>query len=263
MSKKCIDHLGNKFNTIVGMCKFWGIPYSTYSSRIHMGWSKEDALTKLHISPAIQCTDHLNNTYKSKRYMCKVYKISESTLDRRLNSGMSLEEALTKKAILGHTCIKDHTGTQFNSFESMCKHWNKNPSTVKKRLLYKMSLKDALELPVRLQNNVCNIHMFGTIYKNITEISEKLNISYQIVRYRIINLNKFGKYDSEILFSIEHIREIKLQFISITNVAWYKVLWSEEFKNTRQVIEHYRPDLLSLYDISNPNGTWNHLEKDR
>lgn len=39
------DHLGNVFNSIAQMCKYWNITNHIYTKRINDGWTKEQALT--------------------------------------------------------------------------------------------------------------------------------------------------------------------------------------------------------------------------
>lgn len=48
--KACVDHLGNKYNSITAMCRAWGIEYSNYYSRVYQrGWSLKNALeTPIH-----------------------------------------------------------------------------------------------------------------------------------------------------------------------------------------------------------------------
>ena len=54
---------------------------------------------------------------------------------------------------------------------------------------------------------------------------------------------------------------IELKFIGLDGQARYKVPWSKELQTMREIIEHERPDLLGLYDSSNPTGKWNPLGK--
>ena len=42
--KPCSDHLGNKFDSITDMCKYWNISISTFTSRVNSGWSLKNAL---------------------------------------------------------------------------------------------------------------------------------------------------------------------------------------------------------------------------
>ena len=39
------DHLGNKFNSIKDMCKYWNVNVKTYTTRYKKGWSLKESLT--------------------------------------------------------------------------------------------------------------------------------------------------------------------------------------------------------------------------
>ena len=56
--------------------------------------------------------------------------------------------------------------------------------------------------------------------------------------------------------------DVELQFIGLDGKARYKVTWSENPQTARQVIEHYRPDLLSAYDRHNPTGKYERYKED-
>ena len=43
--KACEDHVGNKFKTILELCAYYEIPYSTYQSKKKRGWDLERILT--------------------------------------------------------------------------------------------------------------------------------------------------------------------------------------------------------------------------
>ena len=42
---KVEDHLGNKYQNVMEMCRAYGVKYDTYYQRLQRGWSKERALT--------------------------------------------------------------------------------------------------------------------------------------------------------------------------------------------------------------------------
>lgn len=44
--KPCVDHLGNRYPSVKSMCDHYGIKQNTYYTRLSIGWSIEDALTK-------------------------------------------------------------------------------------------------------------------------------------------------------------------------------------------------------------------------
>ena len=65
----------------------------------------------------------------------------------------------------------------------------------------------------------------------------------------------------ELLVLLPRLVGIAIQFIGLDGKARYKVYWSEDYQTTREIIQKFRPDLLSLYDESNPTGKWNSLNK--
>lgn len=40
------DHLGQVFDSLEEMCRYWGINTATYTYRLNSGWNKKDALEK-------------------------------------------------------------------------------------------------------------------------------------------------------------------------------------------------------------------------
>ena len=43
---QCKDHLGNTYYTFTDMCKFWGVKYTTFISRLNRGLRIEECLKK-------------------------------------------------------------------------------------------------------------------------------------------------------------------------------------------------------------------------
>lgn len=100
MKKQCTDHLGNTFESISTMCRYYGVSYDTYASRLHNGWSLEKALSvdvgvPRGSSSGTKCYDHKGNCYNSLRKMADRWGIDEDTLSRRLRAGWTVERALT------------------------------------------------------------------------------------------------------------------------------------------------------------------------
>lgn len=42
---RCKDHLGNEFDTMTAMCRFWNVERARFIYRIKNGWSIKNALT--------------------------------------------------------------------------------------------------------------------------------------------------------------------------------------------------------------------------
>lgn len=134
---KVVDFEGRVFPSKASMLSFYGVPKSTFDSRIERGYSLKDALTlpKLKNADKIECTDHLGRVFPSKRAMAKFYNIGVSTLNSRLNAGLSIKDALTLKvsntrAGNGVECT-DLQGRLFSSLSSMANHYGVNPVSLR------------------------------------------------------------------------------------------------------------------------------------
>ena len=94
--KSCVDHLGNKFDSIEKMCQYWKINRATFRNRQKLGWSLEESLCTKAIKLSKQYTDHLGNKFDSITKMCQYWKIEPSIFRKRQEQGWSLEESLCK-----------------------------------------------------------------------------------------------------------------------------------------------------------------------
>ncbi len=97
-AKKCSDHLGNEYETIVDMCNAYGVNYKIYKRRISLGWTIREALSEKDnpIKPNSKaCKDHLGNEFASIVEMCKYWHITPDLHKGRLKDGWTLEETLT------------------------------------------------------------------------------------------------------------------------------------------------------------------------
>lgn len=65
----CRDHEGREYPSKNAMCAAWGVTRYCYDSRITMGWSLEDALTKKHVVNAKPCADHTGKPFPASVYM--------------------------------------------------------------------------------------------------------------------------------------------------------------------------------------------------
>lgn len=48
----------------------------------------------------------------------------------------------------------------------------------------------------------------------------------------------------------------RVSFIGLNNKAYYDFPWSSSPVTAREVVAHYRPDLLGAYDAANPTGEY-------
>lgn len=103
------------------------------------------------------------------------------------------------------------------------------------------------------------VEIFGTQYASMKKAAEAYGIDYQAFWDRVNRTAGMKQYDVELLVSVpvSNLVGTKLAFVGIDSQARYKVPWSDEYQTARQMIAHYRPDLLDLYNESNPTGEYN------
>ena len=142
------DHLGNTFNSLNEMAKYWHISRQSYCDRIKAGMTIEEALTTPKRGESWTCFDHFGNEYASEASMCQHYHISKCTYRQRISHGMSVHDALTmppkttnkKKSVL-------YNGQRYASLDELCTAKNMNINTVHKRINRGWSLQEALTIP--------------------------------------------------------------------------------------------------------------------
>lgn len=178
--KLVYDHLGNPFDTIKEMCKYYKILPSTFRYRIDKGWELEKALTiQSRVQTKSGLMDHLGNVYKSERDMCEHFGIDSGTYRTRIKSGWSMKQALETPAKLMNTTVEDHLGNKFNSIADMCKHWGISRHVYTSRLRSGIQIKDALTIPSNaLRGENVRDHLGNTFY-NSADMCKHWRVPYQ------------------------------------------------------------------------------------
>jgi len=170
------DHLGNTFNSLNEMAKYWHISRQSYCDRIKAGMTIEEALTTPKRGESWTCFDHFGNEYASEASMCQHYHISKCTYRRRISQGMSVRDALTmppkttnkKKSVL-------YNGQRYASLDELCTAKNININTVRQRINRGHSIEEAIDNILHNTSNDSSI-------KKLCSIN---NISYSLVRSRL------------------------------------------------------------------------------
>lgn len=219
MRNPCTDHQGNKFSTKKEMCEHWGIGVAPFSFRIKMGWNLKKAL-----------------------------------------------ETPTRKGSSEHKVCYDHLGNKFETEAARAKHWGLGSSTVNPRLEHGWTLQKALETPPRNRGRTkIQKAMIDTVFFESTELAE-VDIDGRV--YRHLYKHDFTSNREFLHFlanskvpklsdgNEDFSKYIRLSYVSANFIAYYKVPWSNELKTSREVVEHYLPDLLPLYDKENPSGVY-------
>lgn len=88
MGRECKDHLGNTYRDKTAMCEAYGVERTTFTRRLEMGWSLEEALTLPWSWSKIRaCKDHKGNVYSTRKAMCRAYGICCNTFWLRIKKG--------------------------------------------------------------------------------------------------------------------------------------------------------------------------------
>lgn len=230
------DHLGNEFNSVKSMCKYYNISVNFYNDKIRQGW---DLKTILEYQRSI--TDYLGNKFKTEKDMCEYHGVPYKLYLSRKGRGKGLEEALQPYS---KNKIIDPNGIEYKSYIDMCKAWNVNIFSFQQRKNKGWTLLECLEGK--------KIQIFGTSYNSLTEIAHENKNGITTICNRV---NK--GYDLELLKINSNNHRIFLKFIGLDNKAYYSVPWSNTYVTVREILQHYKPELVSLYDKYNPTGKYN------
>lgn len=227
--KECNDHLGNRYNSIGEMCKYWGISRQTFINRLEHGKSLEQALTeKVRYRKTKICYDHLGNKFNSSIEMCRYWNINYKTFRSRINAGVNLDDALT----IGYRHnkekerVSDHLGNEFNYLSEMCKYWNTSTSTFKYRIRLGLSLEEALTSKKVINGKIhkCIDHL-GNEFETIKDMCDNWGIS--VVTYHNRMNKGLSIEDTLTIKRLPHKNSIKCedhlgnQFDTITSMCNY------------------------------------------
>ena len=179
-SEKVIDYLGNEFNSKREMCEKYGIPYSTFSTRINkLKWSLERALT-IPIEEYVE--DHLGNKFKDLNELANEYNIPYATLYNRINElKWTMHDALTTP-VKDDTCI-DHLGNKFNNMSEMFRFYNIAYEAGRSRLKSGYSLEQVLTTPYI--DKIKHIDPITKELMTMTDICKKYKVSISFFSKRI------------------------------------------------------------------------------
>lgn len=245
------DHLDNIYSSKTAMCEYYNVPVVTFIQRIKRGWSLEKALTTStkEYTASKRCKDHDNNEFDNIKEMCKYWGIEISTYYSRLKLGWPLEKILTTHdKTSGSIVCYDHKNKRFNSLNEMCRHWKVPTSVYKGRIASGMSVEQALTTPV--YRGVACTDGFGNEYSNIKDMCITYNF-YTSSFYRRV----YDGIETCVALIVKN-NVVEFKFLGLDGKARYRLSWSDEPQTARQIIEHYRPDLIQSYDKHNPTGKY-------
>ena len=109
-----------------------------------------------------------------------------------------------------------------------------------------------------------SLSAFGVTYPSIRKAAAAFGIPESTLRHRLEN-----DWDIEVALIVSTGR-VTLGFMGLDGKAYYRVSWldknsaeygSGNIQTSREIVEHYRPDLLDAYDKSNPTGEYHPYKK--
>jgi len=98
------------------------------------------------------------------------------------------------------------------------------------------------------------ITAFGTTYPSIREAALAFGIPESTFRFRLQN-----NLESEAALICTD--QVICRFLGLDARAYHSVPWNSDLVTTREIVEHYRPDLLAAYDADHPSGEYRPYQK--
>lgn len=248
--KTVTDHLGNEFSSVEEMCEHWGVPYITFKGRIGEKWTMEKALT----TPVMGRYEVEYNGvhYKSIRQLAIALGISVNRVRYYLSKGKSVDDIIELNT---RNKPVEYNGKTYESLKELAKAFGVSYGTFSSRMHFKKSLDEALQINERPYSTACT-DLLGVTYSSIKKLSKAWGVSEATVKRRIK-----GGFDIEVIITARDTTQ--LIHIGLDGKAYYKVQWAPDIVTARQIVEHYRPDLIEAYDKHNPTGKWNPIIKEK
>lgn len=149
--------------------------------------------------------------------------------------------------------VKDPWGNEFESKEEMYryygisrtiyKYWLRRGKDVKDILLHKKSTRKTT--PIQVTDDL------GNVFNSISKMCRQYNIGQSTYKHRV----KQG-VEPVVCFCGTRIKSLHIEYIGIDNKAYYKIYKQNNLMTTREILSHYRPELLEAYDKYNPTGEY-------
>ena len=183
-SKQCKDHLGNIYPSRNAMCRAYNTSRYRVDSRLKLGWSLEDALTKQYVISSEKITDPFGNIFPSKRDAANYYCLPEYMLQgkkdislRQLTKGLKKNKIITNDLMI----LK-----KLNSYSYVVSYKNQSIIMYLKEILKEYHNSELFN-PLCNKNSVCNLEIqnciqfpkYNVLYNNKPEIWTY----WQIIQY--------------------------------------------------------------------------------
>ena len=193
-TRKCKDHTGREFNSVIEMLNYYNIKDTTFFGRQKLGYTLEQCLTGVGVPDAsVKCQDHLGNTFESIKDMCKAYNVNLSAYNGRINLGHTVEEALTGKNIReARNMCQDHLGNIFSSESEMCDAYNVRLVTYLRRKAKGHTIEQCLglaDIAIKTGNNagIVSVDHKGNTFRSKREMCRYWGIEHSCYDNRILS----------------------------------------------------------------------------
>ncbi len=138
-----IDHLGNYYSTVAGMCRCWGVRLDTFNSRMYKGWGLSKSLTHNNYKKVPDADPSViwvfGEPFPSYEAIEAVYGYSKSQASKHKDD---IEAWLLSRS----TFYVD--GKLFRTYTALSAEYGIGESTIRRRILLGWPLQDAVHTPV-------------------------------------------------------------------------------------------------------------------
>ena len=137
---------GKKFKNLKDASKYFKVSYKKFISRIHSGWSPEQAvgLQKPNIPKNNKQLTINGKKFDSIRDAAKFYGVKDNTVRNRILNGWNIKKALTTKKMDLAKKIK-FNGRTFSSIRKLAKFYKVSSGTLAGKISRGMTVKEALK----------------------------------------------------------------------------------------------------------------------
>ena len=131
----------------------------------------------------------------------------------------------------------------------MCKAYKISKGTYARRIKMGWNLEKVLTTVTKKQEKRIQ-DGFGNKFNTVNGLNSHYNIDRNT-----INRRAEKGWDIQVILTNKDNR-LELIYIGLDGKAYYKISWSNVPVTARQIVEHYRPELLEDYDRCNPDGLY-------
>lgn len=275
---KSVTYKNKTYKSLKDLCTKLGLNYNSVHSKLDKNpkmttdelieWAKAQKQKKSKI-PRLVTSDG-KQEFKSINHLADSLNISHLACKKALEKyNYNVDEVIKQfKEKPTQEDIPDPTGkpVHYKSLREMCEAYNIPITTYLGRIGSDWTPEKALTTPIDKKSaGTRKIKIFDKEYNSIQEAVDE----FKVDRHNINRALYTSGWDIEVAFSVysnkQESEKVTLGFIGLDGQAYYRVSWldknSAEFgsgniQTAREVIDHFRPDLIQIYDKVNPTGQY-------